>query len=205
MNGKPELRQLIETLFDPERFIGREDVLEAFTKKFNFYLSYSDFELRILDKRAAITSRSGVVVEAIAINVLSDEFVHEQARKIDEKLQSGDYDGAISSSRSLAEAVLNAIYLNCKGENLPKSGELKQDYKAVRSMLGLNPDEKDEPIKQVLNSLTSLIDAIDTLSNRMGDRHRRRYKPQQRHAKLVVNCTRTLVDFLLDTYFERNK
>jgi hypothetical protein len=205
LNGKSELRRLIETVFSPELFIGRVEILNAYAKKFNAYLAFSDLELRIENKRAIVLSKAGMVVDVGTIDILSDEFVLDQLRKIDEKLEKGDYDGAISSSRSLVEGVLNAIYLSCKEQDLPKSGDLKQDYKAVRTLLGLAADGKDEPVKQLLNSLTSLIDGIDTLSNRMGDRHRRTYKPLRRHAKLVVNCTKTLVDFLVDTHLERLK
>jgi abortive infection Abi-like protein len=63
--------------------------------------------------------------------------------------------------------------------------------------LGLSPDQHtEENVKQILNALTSVIDGVDALSNKMDDRHRRRYKPERRHAKLVVNAAKTIVEFL---------
>ena len=204
LNGTPRIKRLIEDVFNPEAFIDKESELVEYIARFNKYLHFCDLELKLANKKVIVVSVDGVSIEPEQVAIISDEFVHEQLQKIGDKLQNGDFDGSITSSRSLVEAVLGAIYSDFHGEEMPKSGDLQKDYKMVRDCLGLNPDDQDEPIKQLLNALSSIINGIDTISNRMGDRHRRKYKPQRRHAKLVVNSTKTLVDFLIDTYLVKS-
>ncbi len=204
LNGTRDLGSLVQQLFSPANYINREDELAESARCLNKYLEFDGYELQIRNRRCTIrvASDSPLVVENV--DSLSDEFVNDQLRKIDDKLSDGDYDGAITNARSFVEGVLNGIHRSLQGSDLPKSGELRQDYKKVRALLGLGAeDQSDEAVKQVLNALTSVIDGIDTLSNRMGDRHRRSYRPERRHAKLVANSAKVLVDFLIDTHRAR--
>lgn len=47
--------------------------------------------------------------------------------------------------------------------------------------------------------MVSIVNGIAAISNKMGDRHVRTYKPNKRHALLVVNATKTLANFLFET------
>ena len=131
---------------------------------------------------------------------ITDEFVKEQLRKCDSKLDGGDYDGAITSSRSLVEGVLGEICQRCTGERLPGSGNLLEDYKKVKDLLNLSEDQHvHEGIKGLIRSFNGIVQAIDSLSNRIGDRHRPVLKPERHHAKLAVDSAKTISDFLYST------
>ncbi len=131
---------------------------------------------------------------------ITAEFVKEQLRKCDSKLGGGDYDGAITSSRSLVEGVLGEIFQRCTRERLPGSGNLLDDYKRVKDLLNLSEDQHvHEGVKGLIRSFNGIIQAIDSLSNRIGDRHRPVLKPERHYAKLAVDSAKTIADFLYST------
>jgi len=136
-----------------------------------------------------------------------DKFVKEQLEKCDSKLQEGDYDGAITSARSLVEGILGEIYFKCTGERLGNSGDLLEDYKKVKNLLNLSEEKiSNDSLKGIIRSFSGIINGIDTLSNKMGDRHRPIISPTRHQAKLVVDSTKTISDFLFSTMeYQRNK
>jgi hypothetical protein len=73
-------------------------------------------------------------------------------------------------------------------------------YKALKDTLNLSENkESNDAIKGLLRGLVTMVRSLDSLSNQMGDRHRRPVKPQPHHAQLCVNSAKTLTNFLYDT------
>jgi hypothetical protein len=201
LNGTPALDALLSNILDSSEFVENQQQLTSIIEKLNKYLAFDGYEIRIAGKKCKINNLVDPVVEVENERQLTNEFVHEQFSKLDEKLKIGDFDGAISNSRSLIEGVIAEIHQRLTGKPLDKSGDLRQDFKAIRELLNLSPDtHSDETVRQILQGLNSIVAGVDTLSNQMGDRHRRHHKPEKRHAKLAVNAAKTTVDFLLDTF-----
>lgn len=207
VNGSKKLEGLIKSLLNPINFIDNEEKLVSIIDTFNKYLDFDGYNVLIKDKKCKIVALNSREVEIENTKHLDDDFILEQIRKSEEKMSLGDFDGAITNARSLLESVIGYIHKHLTGENLEKTGDLKKDYKSVRNSLNLTPDMyTDENIKQILNGFISIVDGIDRISNQMGDRHRRRVKPERRHAKLAVNSVKTLSDFLYDTWlYQKNK
>ena len=131
---------------------------------------------------------------------VNSEFVKRQIEKCNSKLKDADYDGAITNARSLVEGILGEIYQKCTGEILEETGDLLKDYKKVKDLLNLSEKQYiQESIKGIIRSFYGIIQSIDTLSNRMGDRHRPLIKPERHHAKLVVDSAVTISDFLFSS------
>jgi hypothetical protein len=204
MNGTQALDDLVTTVLDPVEFVEDQQQLASILEKLNKYLAFDGYQIFIKGKKCKITNLVDPVVQVENEYRLTDDFVHEQFSKLDEKLRAEDFDGAITNSRSLIEGVIAEIHQKLTGKSLEKSGDLRQDFKAIRGLMNLSPDaHTDETVRQILQGLNSIISGIDSLSNQMGDRHRRHHKPQKRHAKLAVNAAMTTVDFLLDTYLSK--
>ncbi|HLX00332.1 MAG TPA: abortive infection family protein [Candidatus Acidoferrales bacterium] len=204
LNGTQELDNLLTSVLDPVEFVEDQQRQASIIEKLNEYLAFDGYQILIKGKKCKITNLIDPVVQVENKCQLTDDFVHEQFSKLDEKLKTDDFDGAITNSRSLIEGVIAELHQRLTGDSLEKSGDLRQDFKAVRGLMNLSPDaHSDETIRQILQGLNSIVSGIDSLSNQMGDRHMRRHKPQKRHAKLAVNAAKTAVDFLLDTYLSR--
>ncbi|HCW32068.1 MAG: hypothetical protein UT55_C0074G0005 [Candidatus Peregrinibacteria bacterium GW2011_GWE2_39_6] len=127
-------------------------------------------------------------------------FVQKQIKKCKSRLRSNDYDGAISSARSLIEGILGEIYDKSTGTKLEESGDLLKDYKKIKDLLNFSEEKYvEDGIKSIIRSFNGIIQSIDTLSNKIGDRHRPLITPSRHHAKLVVDSAITIADFLLSS------
>ena len=65
----------------------------------------------------------------------------------------------------------------------------------------MQPERKDiaEPLRQTLSGLTSIVNGLAALRNKMSDAHVTTYRPSRHHAKLAVYAATTLADFLFET------
>ena len=72
----------------------------------------------------------------------------------------------------------------------------------VQKNLNLSPENPkiSNSLKQTLTGFISIIGGLAGLSNKMGDRHVREYKPAAHHAALIVNAAMTFSNFIFDTY-----
>lgn len=138
---------------------------------------------------------------------LSREFIVEQITKCRSKITEQDFDGAITNARSLVEAVLTAIERECDPSPPAYDGDLQKLFKRIQGHLNLSPDNPQisDNLKQTLRGFLNIINGLAGLSNKMGDRHVREYKPAQHHAVLIVNAAMTMSNFIFDTYAYQRK
>lgn len=132
---------------------------------------------------------------------LTHLFIDEQIIKCDRKIAENDFDGAITNARSLLEAVLITLEKERDPSAPTYDGDLVRLYKRVQKLLNLDPSRADiaEPLKQLLSGLTSIVNGLSALRNKMSDAHAASYRPAKHHAKLAVNAAKTLADFLFET------
>lgn len=125
------------------------------------------------------------------------KFLNGQLIKSQELFDSGDFAGALTCARSSIEAATFDIFKRITGEEIYGTGSLGEDYKKIRSLLNLAPENKTNAhAKKLTASLISIIDAIDELSNKMGDRHVQKVIPERHHALLCLNSSRSVISFL---------
>ena len=215
-NDTPGLRNVILSALDPRDYMGiqvRDN--ETNTSKairvedavayLNDLLTFDGYEIvqhghqyNVVDKQ-----RGEIVVDVrLEPSHLSHSFIVEQIDKCRSKIGQNDFDGAITNARSLVEAVLTAIEKEIDANAPDYDGNLPRLYKRIQGHLNLSPDNPkvSESLKQTLTGFTSIIQGLSGLSNRMGDRHVREYKPAKHHAVLVVNAAMTFSNFIFDTY-----
>jgi len=206
LNGTSGLGALICEVLDPREFLDIDKTIDSACEYINKRLKYNGYEIVIEGGLAKIRDIKGVAVECKHPFEGSEKEVHlfidEQIQKSERKIQEEDYDGAITNARSLLEAVLTELEKQLD-ENLPVyDGDLLKLYKRVQKLLRLEPGRPDieGPLKQVLSGLASTVSGIAGVSNKMGDRHVRSYKPSKHHAVLVVNAAKTLANFFFETH-----
>ncbi|MCK9351632.1 MAG: abortive infection family protein [Candidatus Paceibacterota bacterium] len=137
------------------------------------------------------------------------KFLKEQLAKSQKLFDKGDYSGVLTCVRSSIEAATFDIYRRITGEEIYGTGSLGEDYKKVKNLLNLAPENKTNAhAKKLTSSLISIIDSIDELSNQMGDRHVQKVIPERHHALLCLNSGRSVVGFLYSSltfqYKEKN-
>lgn len=206
LNGTQALGTLICQVLDPREFMDTSFKVQEACDYLNMWLRYDGFEVVLEGGLARIRDLKGVFVVCKHPFEGSEEeghlFIDEQIKKAESKIQNGDYDGAITNARSLLEAVLTEIGRQLDPNVPPYDGDMPKLYKRVQKLLNLDPSRPDVegPLKQVLSGLVSIVCGLSGLSNRMGDRHVRSYKPDRHHAALVVNTAKTMANFLFEIH-----
>lgn len=221
-NDSADLKRVIISALDPRDFLDpgiwnenipgyvAADVNEA-VEYLNEFLEYDGYEIVTHGKSYDIVDKTrGEVLFDIKLEPthLSHEFIKEQVEKCRTKISLNDYDGTITNARSLVEAVLIAIEKKFDAEAPSYDGDLPRLYKRVQKYLNLSPDNNSisQSLKQTLTGFISIIAGLSGLSNKMGDRHAREYKPRKHHAILLVNAAMTLGNFIFDTFaYQRPK
>jgi hypothetical protein len=193
------------TVYDKETKQEKPANLQDAVTYLNEFLAFDGYEIvphgkgyDVVDK-----TRGEIVVDVkLEPSHLSHAFIMEQIEKCRTKMSQGDYDGAITNARSLVEAVLAAIEKEFDPNAPDYDGDLPKLYKRVQKHLNLSPENPkiSNSLKQTLTGFISIIGGLSGLSNKMGDRHVREYKPAAHHAALIVNAAMTFSNFIFDTY-----
>ncbi len=207
-NNTATLKSIIENSVNPRDLMGLGSDVPEIINSINDYLKVDGYELKKVGEFFKIHDAKGIVVEPETVQGLSHEFIKEQIEKCQNKIDQGDFNGAITNARSLVEAVLIEIIEIHTGEEVKNDGKLENLYKQVKKILNLTIDPKILPptIIQILSGLESITSGLAGLSNNSGDRHANKFKTMKHHAKLAVNSSMTLVDFLLDCMeYQNNK
>ncbi|MFM7601416.1 MAG: abortive infection family protein [Pseudanabaena sp.] len=204
-NGTTTMKDILVKTFDPLHFLRKEIDIKVAVTYLNQFLEFDNYEIRPVGKKWEVYKLGLPQIELSNPYENSIEITHifidEQIQKCDKKLAEGDFDGAITNSRSLVEAVLTSIEKEFD-PNPPKyDGNLPKLYKRVQKHLNLSSDQEGLPecLRQILSGLTSIISGLATLRNTMSDSHVILYKPFEHHARLAVNSAKTFCDFLFET------
>lgn len=119
-----------------------------------------------------------------------------------------DPEDAITAARSMLESTCLWI-LDTRQAPYKKGADLPDLYKSVGLELNLSPDQHGEQIfKQILGSLSGVINGMAAVRNAYGDSHgkgTKYYRPSARHARFVVNLCATLSTFLVESHLIRDE
>ena len=200
-NGTKVLKEIIENSLDPRDFMESHLSLNDAIDALNPLLEFDGFELRKIGQFYRVTDSKGIIVEPETVKGIDHDFIQEQLRKCNDKIEQNDFNGAITNARSLAEAVMIEIIEEHEGNEIKNDGKIDNLYKQVKKILNLTIDPKTIPqtILQILSGLDSIVGGLAGLSNNSGDRHANKFNTKKHHARLAVNATMTLVDFLLES------
>lgn len=163
------------------------------SNQFNMFIDYvemENIEVKIIH------------VESDFPKELNYKHILEDITKCEQRIESGDYSGALTSARTLIEGVLKEIILNIEGKEIESKPSLNQLFKNVRSHLNLDSGNKElqKPLREVVSGLIKVVHGLNEVRNISGDGHTRKVTPSLHHALLVVNSAKTVANFLFHTY-----
>lgn len=205
LNEIGTLKKVIEKALDPREFSKADMKVDDAVALLNENLKYDGYEIVRDGLMFKVRELSAGKVKLDASAKVPDQFVQltidENIRKCEKKLSEGDFSGAITNARSLIEAVLIGIEKDIDKSAPDYDGDLVKLYKRVQKMLNLEPDRRDisDSLRQILTGLTSVVNGLAALRNKMSDAHGANYRPSRHHAKLAVYAATTLADFLFET------
>jgi len=207
INGTEKLVNIIEDILDPRRFLDTTcDPIEAIVP-LNKFLVFDGYEIVEENNFFKVRSLNNQLLKIKAPfetpQELNQEFIIKQIQEAEKRIEDKNYWGAITTARSLLEAVFEYIEVQVYGESkAEKEDNLIKQYNRIKEILNLDPSKKDlsDSLKQILSGLNSVICGISFFRNKMSDAHKPKYKAEKHHAILVVNASFTMANFLFDTY-----
>lgn len=208
LNSKDILKDVIKDLLDSRNWMNTQKQLNPLAQcaeEVNALVKFDNYEI-IQDGiffKVRDLSGSLVTVDFSFRNAsdITEIAIEEQIHKCRDKIAAEDFDGAITNARSLVETLLISIEKELDANAPDPDGDLVRLFNRVRVLLNLEPSRKDisDALKQVLTGLTSVINGLAAMRNKMSDAHATSYKPAKHHAKLAVNSAKTVADFLFET------
>lgn len=145
----------------------------------------------------------GVSIDAPAgRDRLTLDYVRELEEKANRRLSAGDLEGAITTARTLLEAVLQELERRLVGTPGDHKGDLQRQFKAVAKELRIDDQRSDidDSFKQIARGLVQIVNGVAAIRNKLSDGHARHAKPEVRHARVAVNAAKTIAGFLVEVY-----
>jgi len=206
-NGTPKLKTILEEFVDPRRYGGDEEFVDTIVTGINQLVKYDGITLIKKGDVHRIANIKGNFIELEAVSGLGHEFVSEQIDKCQQKIAIEDFNGAITNSRTLCEAVLIHVIETIEKLEIKNDGNLINLWKRAKKALKIDLKKGEIPdfVFQILTGLDSTINGLAGISNNAGDRHANKFNTKRHHAKLAVNSTMTFCDFLIDILNEKTK
>jgi hypothetical protein len=139
--------------------------------------------------------------------ILNAEYVSQQINLMESSIEVAPH-VSIGLAKELIETCCKSIFEE-KKEVYDKNWDLPRLMKETTKLLKLTPDDIPNEIKaatsikQILGSLSSVVQGISEIRNEYGSGHGKDGKfigLQPRHAKLAVGASSTLAIYLLETH-----
>lgn len=177
------------------------DLLEYYELHYQ-HRTGEDKNVALFEKCKKILEREqGVVrIEAPAIVCVNREYIIDISTRAIRDVENGDYDSAITKSRTLLEEVFCYV-IEQKSEKPSESGDIGKLYNQVKTLYNMHQDKTlDKRINGLLLGLEKIINAISEMRNKGSDAHgvgAKRINIDEHHARLFVNSAMTTADFVL--------
>jgi len=158
--------------------------------------------------RLKITGKESIEKKGKEIKqILNAEYVSQQINLMESSIEAAPHI-SIGLSKELIETCCKSIF-DERSEYCDKDWDLGKLMKETAKLLKLTPSDipnetkAASSIKQILGSLSSVVQGIAEVRNEYGSGHGKdgRFKGlQPRHAKLAVGASSTLAIYLLETH-----
>ena len=138
--------------------------------------------------------------ETPAIKDVSRDYIVNLSNRALNDIENGDYDSAITKSRTLVEEVF-CFAIEKQNQEPNDNGKIDDLYKQVKNLYHMHQDaETDVRINNLLSGLNKIVNSISQMRNKGSDAHglgNRRINIKDYHARLFVNSSRIVADFIL--------
>ena len=185
-----------------------QQIIETIIDKINGLLYFGGNELVVTGSDFVIHKiGSKVKVEAPKIKNIDREYIRSISSRAMLDVDQGNFDSAITKSRTLLEETFCYV-IEKKNETPLDSGDMSKLYKQVRDLYNMHTDAStDRRINTLLSGLNSIVSAIAEMRNKDSDAHgvgANRINIDEHHARLFVNASMTMADFILSVQAKSN-
>ena len=212
--SKDKCSDLLSYLFDKKQFISilgghspeeiqkaYEHICKVLIDRINGYLFVGGNHL--VSRREGfqvIPINNSISIETPLLNMIDNTYIKEITARSLNDIQNGNYDSALTKSRTLLEDTFSYI-IELRGEQRSKSGDIKELYKQVKDLYSLHGDaDAAKSVNTVLSGLEKIVTGVGEMRNMGGDAHglgSDRVFVADYHARLFVNASMSMAEFIL--------
>lgn len=176
-------------------------IVQAIIEQINGALYFGGNELIQIGSAFLIRKiGSTVSVAAPVIKTIDRSYITDISDRAMKDVIDGNYDSAITKSRTLLEEVFCYV-IEKKGEEPSESGDIGKLYNQVKQLYNMHQSkDMDKRINGLLSGLEKILSAIAEMRNKGSDSHgvgAKRINIADHHARLFVNSAMTMADFVL--------
>lgn len=178
-----------------------QTIVSTVINKINDILYFGGHELVQVDSRFFIRKKGDTVsVAAPSVKAIDRSYIISLSSRAMEDVLNGNFDSAITKSRTLIEEVFCYV-IEKKGGTPSESGDIGKLYSQVKTLYNMHQNkDMDKRINGLLSGLEKILTAIAEMRNKVSDSHgvgARRIQIAEHHARLFVNSAMTMADFVL--------
>ena len=213
---------LLSFLFSKEQFANKlrgctpkdidyahKRIISTIIDQINGVLYFSGFELGTVDGRFVINKKGETVkIVAPSVKKIDRSYIVGLSDRAMKDVTDGFFDSAITKSRTLLEEVFCYV-IEKKGEQPSESGDIGKLYNQVKTLYNMHQNKDiDKRINGLLSGLEKILTAISEMRNKGSDSHgvgTKRINIAEHHARLFVNSSMTMADFVLSVSEKNQK
>lgn len=176
-------------------------IVKAIINQINGILYFSGNEL-VQTGSVFVIQKIGTTISVAApsVTAIDRRYITDISERAMKDISDGNYDSAITKSRTLVEEVFCYV-IEKKGVEPSESGDMGKLYNQVKQIYNMHQDKDvDKRINGLLSGLEKILSAIAEMRNKASDSHgvgAKRINISYYHARLFVNSAMTMADFVL--------
>lgn len=193
------------------------DLIKLFSDLLEYYelhllsSSYNEGEYSNLYDKCKIIiereSKNNVKLSTPAITCVNRDYIKDISIRAMQDVDNQNYDSALTKSRTLLEEVFCYV-IEQKGDTPSDKGDIGKLYKQVKDLYNMHTDgNMDKRINTLLSGLEKIVSSIAEMRNKASDSHgvgANRITINDHHARLFVNSSMTMADFILSVAEKQN-
>ena len=145
-----------------------------------------------------------VKLDTPVISKMDRTYIQGIAERAYRDIENGNFDSAITKSRTLLEEVFCDV-IEAKNEKPSDKGDIGKLYNQVKTLYKMHQSkDQDKRINSLLSGLEKILSSITEMRNESSDSHgvgSRRIQIKDYHARLFVNSAMSMADFILSVKY----
>ena len=201
---------------DPE--ISEETVIKLFSDLIDYYevnllnSGWINSDPELFNRcKPLILREKGLIANTPVLKECDVQYIRDQAPRLMKNLDEGDYDTALTHSRTLLEEVFMAV-IEARDQEPRRDGNIKGLYAQVKELYNMKANPTfDKRINELLSGLEKILNSISEMRNKQGDAHgvgNTRLPIPPHYARLFVNSALTMAEFIMavkENYEQKTK
>ncbi len=209
--------KLLSYLFSKDKFVNllkglsTEDIektynyiIQTIMEQINGILYFGGNELVVIGRQYVIKKIGAVIkMETPTINIIDRDYIKDISERAMKDIDELNCDSAITKARTILEETFCYV-IEQKGVEPTESGDIGKLYGQVKQIYNMHADKNmDMRINKLLSGLEKIVSSIAEMRNKESDSHgvgSKRIGISDYHARLFVNASVMMADFILSVY-----